>query len=161
TEKQRIMYQLAGNIAHELRTPLLSISSAARGAGRYLPQLVSAYRGLERDDTTAAPAIRDSHLAIMESALEDIATETGHALTMIDILLTNIGPEYSDDGRSWQLPSIRSCIAEALQRYPLRDEQRRLVDLAGNEDFPFRGSRPLLVHVFFKLLKNAVYALSA
>ena len=158
-EKQKIMFQLAGNIAHELRTPLLSIHSAAKGTNRYLPEVLETYRHAISLKNVDSP-IPDKHLKVVDTALDDIVSETRQALTMIDMLLTNIGGEhiYSDETESY---SVKDCLNEALRRYPLREEQRALVKIQGKEDFFINGSKLLLTHVFFNLLKNAIYAINA
>lgn len=158
-EKQKIMFQLAGNIAHELRTPLLSIYSAAKGTNRYLPEVLDVYRR-SVEELKLKPAISKTHLSFLETALEDIINEIQHALTMIDMLLTNIGGEDKYE-HTTSIHSIRACIAEALDRYPLRDDQHQLIVFKPGADFSFCGSKLLLIHVFFNLLKNAIYAINA
>jgi signal transduction histidine kinase len=157
--KRQAMFQLAGNIAHELRTPLLSIHAAAKGAGNYLPQLITAYqKSLEHRVSDAEP-IREPHLTALRDALRDIATEASHTMTIIDMLLMNIkGPDLEME--SWATLSMRDCITEALQRFPFRENQKEIIELANGGDFNFRGARQLMVHVYFNLLKNALHAIA-
>ena len=156
--KRQAMYQLAGNIAHELRTPLLSILAAAKGTGNYLPVLVDAYRKARQLNQDLQP-IRDSHLSTLEDTLTDILKEANHSLTIIDMLLMNIrGMEIGAE--AYASLSMRDCINESLARYPFRDSQNELVEVTGNEDFIFRGVKLLIVHVYYNLLKNALYAIA-
>ena len=157
--KRQAMFQLAGNIAHELRTPLMSILAAAKGTGNYLPALVEAYRKTSQTDKTLEP-IRDAHLSTLSDTLTDIITEASHSLTIIDMLLMNIkgfeiGPE------AYSKLSMRDCINEALERYPFHDDQKGLIEVTGNDNFKFKGVRLLMIHVFYNLIKNALYAIAA
>lgn len=156
--KHQAMYQLAGNIAHELRTPLLSILAAAKGTGNYMPILVDAYRKARQSRDDLQP-IRDYHLSTLVDTLTDIITETSHSLTIIDMLLMNIrGMEIGAE--AYSVLSMRECIEESLARYPFRDRQKELIELTGTEDFRFRGVRLLIIHVFYNLIKNAIYAIA-
>jgi len=157
-EKRQAMYQIAGNVAHELRTPLLSILAAAKGTSNFLPTLVTAYERACLTINDLEP-IRDSHLITLKHNLSDILTETSHSLTLIDIILMNIkGVDIEPAALS--LLSMRECLSEALQRYPYRENEVRLATVTGQEDFQFKGVRQLMVHVFYNLIKNALYAIS-
>jgi len=156
--KRQAMYQLAGNIAHELRTPLLSILAAAKGTGNYMPTLVNAYRKARQFDQDLTP-IRDSHLSTLADTLTDIIQETNHSLTIIDMLLMNIrGMEIGAE--AYSSLSMRDCINESLQRYPFRDDQKEMIEVTGSQDFHFRGVKLLMVHVYYNLIKNALYAIA-
>ena len=156
--KRQAMYQLAGNIAHELRTPLLSILAAAKGTGNYMPTLVDAYRKARQMDPDLEP-IRDVHLATLSDSLTAVMTEASHSLTIIDMLLMNIrGMEIGPE--AYSILSMRDCINESLDRYPYRDNQKKMIKVAGTEDFMFKGVKLLMVHVFYNLIKNALYAIA-
>ena len=157
-EKRQAMYQIAGNIAHELRTPLLSILAAAKGTANFMPSLVAAYRKTRLPADEVEP-IRDSHLTTLKDTLSDIISEVNHSLTIIDILLMNIKGVVIDPD-AFTILSIRECLRESLQRYPYRDNQAQLIEIAGDEDFQFKGVRQLMVHIFYNLIKNALYAIA-
>ena len=156
--KRQAMYQLAGNIAHELRTPLLSILAAAKGTDNYMPTLVNAYRKVREIDHELEP-IRDLHLATLSDSLTDIITEASHSLTIIDMLLMNIrGMEIGPE--AYAVLSMRDCINESLDRYPFRDNQKQMIEVIGAGDFKFKGVKLLIIHVFYNLIKNALYAIA-
>lgn len=156
--KRQAMYQLAGNIAHELRTPLLSILAAAKGTGNYMPILVDAYRTAKKSEHGLQP-IRDHHLSTLTNTLTDIITEASHSLTIIDMLLMNIrGMEIGAE--AFSILSMRECISESLDRFPFRDKQKDLIEVTGTEDFQFRGVKLLIIHVYYNLIKNALYAIA-
>ena len=157
--KRQSMYQLATSIAHELRTPLTSILSAAQGTGNYLPQLVDCYLKAREMDKSLV-SIREPHLHSIGKVLNNIETEANHSLTIIDILLTNFR-EIESDPETFDNLSIRQCIEEALDRYPFQADQRNLITITGDGDFNFHGIRQLVVHVFFNLIKNSLFAIAA
>ncbi|MBF8268403.1 MAG: ATP-binding protein [Gammaproteobacteria bacterium] len=156
--KRQAMFQIAGNIAHELRTPLLSILAAAKGTANFMPSLVAAYKKNRLPEDDREP-IRDSHLATLSDTLSDIIMESNNSLTIIDILLTKIkGVVIEPD--AFALLSMRDCLNESLQRYPYRENQAQMITVSGHEDFQFKGVRQLMVHVFYNLIKNALYAIA-
>lgn len=154
TEQERAMLATAGSIAHELRTPLLSIGAGAEGLRSYLPQLLEAYR-LARENGLPVAPLRGVHLEAMTGVLDRIVAEARHANAIIDMLLVNArhGESMPHD---LQPCSICRCVETALERYPFADGERQLVDWLSRDDFTFRGIELLTVHVLFNLMKNAL-----
>lgn len=159
SEKRSAMFQLAGNIAHELRTPLLAIKASATGAINFFPRLIDIYRKARKKDPSI-PEIRNPNLKKMETIFDDFIRESHHSLTVIDMLMVNAANEHSNPD-SFSTYSIRDCIAKALERYPFKNEQEKIVSFSNEIDFLTYGSPVLMTNVFFNLLKNALYAISA
>jgi two-component system, response regulator PhcR len=157
-EKRLAMFQLAGNIAHELRTPILSIKSLASGVNNYLPRLIEVYQQAKEQEASF-PEIRAPHQQKLKNALVDIINEAQHSLTVIDMLMANATNEKNDP-ESFTDFSMRECINETLQRYTFKDGQKEKVIFEDNMDFLSHGSSTLMMHVFFNLLKNALYAIA-
>jgi two-component system CAI-1 autoinducer sensor kinase/phosphatase CqsS len=154
------MHTAAINIAHELRTPLLGIKSAASGLEKYLPSLVEGYKLAEKNDLVDSP-IRKVHLDNMEQILKRLDHEVNHSNTIIDIFLVNSRPNAQSFGTYKNL-SMAECIRTALDRYPFASEQeRQQIMFEPTSDFRFLGSEILMVHVYFNLIKNALYSLAA
>lgn len=59
--KEHAMFATAGSVAHELRTPLLSIKAGAGGLRNHLPLLIDAYV-LAKAQGLPVPTIREPHL---------------------------------------------------------------------------------------------------
>lgn len=155
-EKLQGMSAASGSIAHELRTPLLGIKSGASGLKRFLPILFDAYRQAS-DNNLPVGKIRASHFQTLEPILDRIEAETHYANTIIDMLLMNVGRK-SISSADFKPLSMAECVEEALQRYPFESQKDRdIVQWQANKDFQFLGSKILMVHVIFNLIKNAMY----
>jgi signal transduction histidine kinase len=153
-EQERAMLATAGSIAHELRTPLLSIRAGASGIANYLPTLLHAYQ-LARQHQLPVTTMRSAHLNALEGVVERIDHEANHANAIIDMLLINVR-EYGNTHQPLVPCSISQCVDMALARYPFSEQERDLVTWHHDEDFSFLGVELLAVHVLFNLMKNAL-----
>ena len=154
-ERLAAMLTAANNIAHELRTPLLSIKCTAMGLRKYLPTLFASYQKAKDHRLTDAE-IRPAHYDALVDSLSRIEQETDHSNTMIDILLVN-SRQMTAPTDDFSITSMARCIDLMLQRYPFassRDRER--VVWEASADFRFVGSELLMVHVLFNLMKNAL-----
>lgn len=157
-EKRKAMLTVSANVAHELRTPLLSIRSAGEGLNRYLPRLIDAYRQALAAGLPVQ-SIRARFLDDMEEVVRRLISEVEFSNTMIDMLLANASEPRQDIQRSRAL-SMRECVEQALARYPYNPStQRDKVRIIGLSDFRFKGVQPLMIHVIFNLLKNSFAAI--
>jgi signal transduction histidine kinase len=158
-ERLSAMLTAASNIAHELRTPLLGVKSAATGLRRYLPALLEGYR-LARERGLAVPDIRAAHYESMQESLTRIEQETDHSNTIIDILLIN-SRQPRPTAESFSSVSMARCVEACLERYPFSSQkERERVVWEKTADFRFTGSEVLMVHVFFNLMKNAQHSVA-
>lgn len=158
-EKRLAMFQLAGNIAHELSTPILTIKTLATGVTKYLPRLIEVYQQAKEQDVSL-PEIRASQQQNLKNALVDIINEAQLSLTVIEMLMANATNEKHDT-ESFSDFSMRECINEALQRYTFKEGQKEKIVFEDDTDFMTHGSSTLMTHVFFNLIKNALYAIAA
>ncbi|KTC85110.1 sensor histidine kinase [Legionella brunensis] len=159
-QQQRLagMAAAAGMIAHELRTPLLGIKSGAKAMAHYSPQLFQAYY-LAKEQGLLDSSIRETRLQQLEEVSERIIGEIDYANTIIDMLLVKAGRENSLQNCILEVCSMADCLKEAFSRYPFKSVQERaLVNWQG--DFVFTGSKLLMQHVLFNLLKNALYVIA-
>ncbi len=142
------------HIAHELRTPLLSIRSASQGIGRYLPMLI------ETHTTSPSSPLSRSQLEALRQAPYSIERNIRDLNQLIDSLL-----DYSKQQHSSNLChgahsfSIHQCVQSALQSHPSWPQLKTLVQLHCDQDFQVHGSPQLMRHVIFNLLSNADAAL--
>lgn len=158
-ERLDAMLAVSRNIAHELRTPLLGIRTGVGGLRRYLPRLLEAY-DLAQKEGLQVPPMRQGHRRALESVLDRIENETNYSNTMIDMLLVNAG-RYQFEAFEYTMTQIGDCLTSALSRYPFRSQAERLrVHWCTGEDFLFRGSSLLMIHVIFNLLRNALHSIA-
>ena len=150
--------QVGSSIAHEMRTPLLSIRMDAATCREMVPTLLESHRWA-REHGWQGPALDALDIADLEGALLRIQHQTGFANTMVDMLLVNVrGPTPTMAKVARQ--SMAGVLQQALSTYPFRDHERRLVTWRQGEDFYFAGSDMLMRHVLFNLFKNALRAIA-
>lgn len=157
-EQERAMLATAGSIAHELRTPLISIRSGATGLNKFLPALMDGYRQAQEHRLPVIP-IRTAHLDALKGVLERIDLEVYHSNAVIDMLLVNVKLS-GKNSHDLVTCSMSRCVDIALHRYPFSDDERALVAWDPKEDFEFKGLELLTVHVIFNLIKNALRHIS-
>lgn len=144
----------SNNIAHELRTPLASVRIATQAVHRFLPLLADSHR-MAAEAGLQVPELRDSQLGRLSKAMDTIAREVEHANTVIDMLLVAARPIGEVQ---LEKVSARECVNEAIERYPFGSQhERSRVAVDTTFDFEFTGSRLLVVHVLFNLIKNALF----
>jgi signal transduction histidine kinase len=159
-QEQRMagMAAAAGMIAHELRTPLLGIKSGAQALVTYMPELFAAYH-LAKEHGLLTKPIRATRIRQLEGINTRMINEIDYANTIIDMLLIKAGQKNSLQNCRLEPCSMADCIREAIDRYPFRtDSAHNLIHWEG--DFLFIGSKLLMEHVLFNLLKNALYAIA-
>ncbi|MEM1244522.1 MAG: HAMP domain-containing sensor histidine kinase [Pseudomonadota bacterium] len=151
------MASVTGNIAHELRTPLLGIKGGIEGLRHYLPILFSAYK-LAKENSLKVQTIRRVHLQNLLPALDRMEGETRFANTIIDMLLMNVGKKTNIGQENFHISSIKSTVDEALKRYPFDSaEEAEKIHWDNKRDFNYYGSKILMIHVLFNLIKNALH----
>ena len=159
-QQQRLagMAAAAGMIAHELRTPLLGIKSGAQALANYSPRLFAGYN-LAKEQGILPSSIRENRLRQLEAVSGRIISEINYANTIIDMLLIKAGRENSLQNCILEPCSMSDCLNETIARYPFQSATvRALVSWQG--DFQFIGSKILMQHVLFNLLKNSLYAIA-
>jgi len=146
---------LASSVAHELRTPLLTISNCS-DAKQFLPDLIETYN-IAKKANLDIPLIRPSQLEFANSAMDQISKETYYANSIINLLLINIKtPQISQE--NFKIYNISECVRNALEHYPFQAaEENKLIKLDNSHDFQFKGDCNMVMHILFNLLKNAIY----
>lgn len=150
---------VATMVAHELRTPLMTVHALARGLDRHLPTLIDAYQ-----KAVAAGLVQDT---IKTRALDTLST-LGEAITRevrrsnftLDMLAASVNQDLITQ-ESFASHRVATCIGEALERYHFEAGQRDKIHVNIENDFEFFGSDTLLVQVLFNLMRNAFHAISS
>ncbi|MEE4250775.1 MAG: HAMP domain-containing sensor histidine kinase [Alcanivoracaceae bacterium] len=156
-EKLDAYASVGRNIAHELRTPLLGMKSAAGAIRQYLPELIHGFR-LAQSEGLPVREVRSSRIDQLHSAAMRIDEEIDYSNIIIDMLLLSAG-QTSLKADDHGLHSAVSTIEGALARYPFKSSrERELVHFESDVDFIYLGSALLVTHTIFNLLKNSLHS---
>ena len=155
-EQLKAMAAVGGSIAHELRTPLLAIDSGVTGLKKYFPVLFETYQYAIKNGWPSQEVIRPDRFEALLTVLDDITAETQYSNVIIDMLLQKVNTHLQ--AGELKICSIRDCIDDALRRYPFQTNSHYdLITWTDANNFKFRGSHLLIVHVLFNLFKNALF----
>ncbi|MEO1206846.1 MAG: HAMP domain-containing sensor histidine kinase [Pseudomonadota bacterium] len=146
-EKLHATQALAANIAHEMRTPLLSIQLDCE---QMEDELQNGPNPLRRPDT----ALDISSLA---RAVKRVRNQAHGAGIVIDMILFNVKHEHIQP-EIFEEHSMSAAVKTAVARFPFQNADRACIHLELEQDFRYFGSDVLMVHVFFNLIKNAIIA---
>jgi two-component system CAI-1 autoinducer sensor kinase/phosphatase CqsS len=149
-EKLMAAHLLASNIAHEMRTPLLGIRFDAEKLLMMLPGLLQHSR--------TQPGSAAANQAI--DALKRIVDHTQSSNLVINMLLSNLVHQHAGPIEVSQC-DMAETITTALNRFFFEPDQRDRVRCDLSQNFCYRGSQVLFVHVIFNLLKNTLHAMQA
>jgi two-component system CAI-1 autoinducer sensor kinase/phosphatase CqsS len=136
------MTATVGIMAHELRTPLATMSMIGDAL---------------RADSAASDAIDRQRVQLLAQRLNALVRNMNH---QIDLQIANARLMHLPDGGD--VVDAAGLVAAAVQAYPFRSPQDRAsVDVDVVQNFRFRGSVAQFHHVIDNLLKNALRALAA
>jgi signal transduction histidine kinase len=133
-EKIKAMRSLAGAIAHEVRTPALTISLAVKEIG----------------SSNLSPAEQKK----LKQKKEQIKMQVKYILDSIDMILTKLSDNTT---LSCITMSAENFITTAIKSYPFSPEELKLVHIDVQEDFNFYINEHLMTHVIFNLIQNALH----
>jgi two-component system CAI-1 autoinducer sensor kinase/phosphatase CqsS len=129
-----------GSVAHELRTPLVSVEANVRGLQRGLQQ------NLQDQPPDAANL----------EALARIQFEVRHMHHMIDLFLLSASA-VNHKLEANEAVAMHDSVAAVLRRYPFTSTaQREIVKVEVRADFTFPGQSELCVVILLNLLRNAL-----
>lgn len=148
---------VAAVIAHEIRTPLLTIRLQVNGITKFLPTLLEGYQLAVKHGLYEKP-LNPSIVRTLENITGNITREVDRTNNVIDMMLMSASME-SPKNLSFEKHSIRDCIEKAVAHYPFDSGMGEKISVAIIEDFEFHGSDTLMILVLSNLLKNALYSL--
>jgi len=151
-ERVRSMESLAATIAHELRTPLASLSMVGESMKKYLPTIASWQP--KNNDLEFQKA-----MDLFTSIPDRINSTTRSAFMVIEMILMNLKKKPAM--LVYKPCKISTCIELMLHEYPLEECERKLIHWDQSIDFTFSSNELYVKHILFNLLKNALYYIKA
>lgn len=154
-QKLKGMTLVTAAIAHELRTPLAAIKSAAMGISKIIPDLIVSYK-IASENNLNPPNISKAKIELLQTIVANLSSKVDQSNLVIDMLLANIR-RPSGNLEDFEICSAKDCINKALMQYvfPTRNSPKILWN--DSMDFQFLGNETLLIHVLFNLIKNSIY----
>lgn len=157
-EKLHGMSTVLATVAHEMRTPLLSISAGTRGLQRYVAILIQFYEK-HQDIAGASEKISPKHLAMTVPTINLIQGEAKYMNSAIDLLLANVAG--AGHVHKVSRVNVNDVIKYALDLYPWDSEkQRALVSVVAQEPVFVDCNEDLLRMILVNLIKNALRAIA-
>ncbi len=156
-DKIKVARLLGGTIAHEMRTFIMTIENYAYGLNRYLPKLIEGYQASTKNSLINDP-IPSVQFEIIADSSSDIHMALKKASSFIDLLLVNIKEPAPIEINNINF-SILACVQEAINSYPLTDQEKLFFHLVMKNNFNVKGSKELITHVLFNLTNNSLYYL--
>jgi signal transduction histidine kinase len=156
--KLEAMRMLGGVVAHEMRTPLMTVRAGTQGILYHFQELVSGYRKAREVRLLEAP-MADKHLNLMQSTLRSLDRTAQEALFLIDMLLMRC-KEYVPDAKR-HVCDMATIVNDVLAQYPFKERERSWVHVPQPqaESFQFLGEENFVRHVLFNLIKNSLQAI--
>jgi len=149
---------IGSSIAHEMRTPLSALSLQVKGLSDPLDKLLLTYE-IACEHKLDIPKLSKTKIPLIKKIINLMGIELNSADSFIDMLLMNV--KHQDYLQDLEKVSMLSTIEESIERYPFVGNQRSFVHIENNDsDFYYMGNKLLMIHVFFNLIKNALYYLS-
>ena len=154
-EHRQYMKMIAGGIAHELKTPVVSISLTMKGISKFLPKLIASYKA--SDPSSASNSISDKHLHTLIHSTASVKQSTSEALMVIEMFLLKIkGVKTLTKNQH----SIKNLINQALNAFPMTEGQRELITFNESNDFNIYANDLAIKHIINNLLKNALFQIT-
>lgn len=150
------MVEIAANIAHEVKTPLVSIQSATY-AQKYLDRLIGTYN-MATEAGLLVEAIRPNFLESLKTIFQSISSEAEKSMNIIDVFLSNLKSMANEsNAEDYQFYSIKKAVAKSLSKYSFSGRQKEIVHFNDSVDFKFYGANVLIHNIISNLMKNALY----
>lgn len=153
---------VSGSLAHELRTPFMSIQNHVNIIKNNITNLLVIQLSYICSTIQSANSLSqvEVHLKLIKGQIESldtILTEVKKSNQLIRIMLGNTKFYGTPD---ITILSIKDCIIEAIERFPYKlQKQKKLIKFNSSQDFQFLGDKTIMVHIFFNLIKNALNAI--
>lgn len=161
-EAKRAVMVLAGSIAHDLRTPLLSLSSIVYKLNVALGLLSQYYEIAKKSGVTLGKELNQREVDIVENINEvprEIEALRFEMNSFIDANLKALKQSTSNSLREEDLIECKSYkgLSNAIEAYPFKPGKKELIYWDKSYYFSFLGNPVLFLRILFNLLNNSLY----
>lgn len=146
---------LGGAIAHELRTPLASVSVSAMSLKKFIPIMLGAYKN-HIDEVPNNERIHPSALELIPQIGHRLEKMAREGSIVVDMLLMNIKNESGQLNFN-SICNASTIVQTAIEEYPLSEAEKMFFNFSKDNDFDFMSHAESMKHVLFNLMKNAIY----
>ena len=146
---------IAGSMAHELRTPLAAVYMGVDGMMKLFPALLQGYQ-LAVANKLMDQKIRSRQFEALSAAVNNVLKQVVLCQEIINRQLDNIKYRYINP-RLFEPIGIKAAILSAIEDFPFQEQQKSLVSVSCQDDFIFKGDEIFTRNVIWNLLKNALH----
>lgn len=146
---------IAGSMAHELRTPLAAVYMGVDGMMKIFPALLQGYQ-LAVANKLMDQKIRSRQFEALSAAVNNVLKQVVLCQEIINRQLDNIKYRYINP-RLFEPIGIKAAILSAIEDFPFQEQQKSLVSVSCQDDFIFKGDEIFTRNVIWNLLKNALH----
>lgn len=155
-QKMRNMLAFGGKLAHDLRTPLLTVKLSGLNFERSIPELVEYYK--KYVPVAEQSATQRHRYEVLSGSAQVIGDQATQLMQMINMLMITLKDEATDR-RYYSNFSLKHEMLTLLSAYPFGSDNADKIHMAIEPDFSVYGSSPLLHAVIYNLIDNALYAI--
>ncbi|MBV8632876.1 MAG: HAMP domain-containing histidine kinase [Burkholderiaceae bacterium] len=158
-ERLKGVSTVLATLAHELRTPLVSVHASAKGLNRYTMKMIEFYKQ-HQNLAPRGSLIPAQKLNETSAAIERIMAEVQRMNLTLDIMLANAGRNQFKQHNRAKL-AVAPAIKAVIERYPFETQAvRDIVSVDVKQDFTIEANDTLFDMVIVNLLKNGMRAVS-
>ncbi len=153
---EKKLEQIGEDIAHELRTPLITLKAGISGIKDCMDKLIEIYHVATNTPNLKVPELLPQELISLKEVLDHCERETYYISNYTNILSANlIDAPYQEE---LDVISIKECVKKAFYTYPYRTKfQKNILSIDFTfDDFKFIGNEMAMVYLFSNLIKNAM-----
>lgn len=145
----------SGAIAHEMRTPLASVTIGAQNIAKIAQHI----KEVTNQDLSQKHEILCQESDTLMKISQSFTRIARNGQNFINLLLNNLKQDFR--GLVMESLSMQDCLYQALDTYVFKSHEQAKIHVDIQQNFTFEGNKDLIIHIFFNLLKNSLYFIHA
>ncbi len=154
-ERLKLLSAMGGMIAHELKTPLMSVGLSVSSIKEYLPTLLEAYKN-RADSATQESCIPNFQLQALDTVCDDITTALSHAENTITMILGGFKANQTQQ-KPMIAVNVYTLIDRFLVQYPLSKLETSWISVKKGPEVTVVCHEHIIIYILTNLLKNSLY----